>query len=69
MVGKKLNTNAGNAGFDDKKKYYTTNTELEITQQIVEEYQKWDSAAVKKRAEQLLPLILEIWNFDNPSRV
>jgi hypothetical protein len=69
MVGKKLNANAGNSGFDEKKQYYAANTELEITQQIVKQYQKWDSAGVQKRAEQLLPLVLEIWNFDNPSRV
>jgi hypothetical protein len=69
MLGKRLNSAIANSGFPKKKAYYTKNTELAITKKIAAEYQKWDVAAVHKRTKQLLPVVMEIWDFNNTSRV
>jgi len=69
MLGTKLNGNIGNAGFATKKPYYAKNTELDMTQKIANKYQTWNVATILQRAKEIIPLIIEIWNFDNPSRV
>ena len=68
MLGAKLNGNVGNEVLPLKKPYYAKNTELEMTQEIAKKYQAWDVAAILKRATEMIPLIIEVWNFDNPSR-
>jgi len=70
MLGKKLNGNSANVGYASKREYYKKNTELKITQELAEKYKRWDTLAIYHRAKNLLlPQILEIWDFDNPSRV
>lgn len=69
MLGSKLNSAVGNAGFAIKRPYYTQNTELDMAQDVANKYTVWNVASVLKRASELVPLIIEIWNFDNPSRV
>ena len=69
MLGKRLNGNAGNAGFPKKRVYYEKNTELEMAKRVAADYQSWDIAAIHKRTKQLIPLVAEIWNFNNTSRV
>jgi hypothetical protein len=69
MLGKRLNSNVANSGFTKKREYYEKNSELEITKRVAKDNHSWDVTAIHKRTKQLVPLILEIWNFDNPSRV
>jgi hypothetical protein len=40
-----------------------------MAQDIAKKYVKWGKDAIEKRAESLGPLITEVWDFDNPSRV
>lgn len=69
MLGRRLNTAVGNSGYAKKRPYYEKNTELLMTQKLAKDNTKWDQAAILKRAKQLLPLIIEVWDFNNPSRV
>jgi hypothetical protein len=36
---------------------------------IAKEYKTWDRSTIEKRAKKLAPLLMSVWNFDNPSRV
>jgi hypothetical protein len=70
MLGYRLNSNrAKNRGFDYKKTVYGSMSELEISQLIAGRYARWDEEAIKDRAANLASDVLEIWDFDNPSRV
>jgi len=69
MLGKRLNTNVGNSGFAKKREYYEKNSELEMAKQLAKDYKSWDLANIYKRTKQLMPLVLQVWDFDNPSRV
>lgn len=69
MLGKRLNTEVANTGFAKKREHYEKKTELKITQQLAKDYNSWDVAAVQKRAKQLMSLVLQVWDFDNPSYV
>lgn len=69
MLGKRLNTTVGNAGFATKRAYYEKNTELKITQQVAKDYQSWNAASIQKRTKQLMKYVTEIWDFNNLSRV
>jgi len=68
MLGQRLNANIANLGFDKKKDCYAK-SELEIAKQIAKDYETWDSHSLFERAKYLLPKIVEVWNFNNPSRV
>ena len=67
MLGERLNARVANLGFDNKKKTYAK-SELEMAKQVTQ-YTTWDSAAILDRAKKMLPLIVQVWDFDNPSRV
>jgi hypothetical protein len=69
MLGKRMNSTIGNAGYPKKRPYYQKNTELKISQDLAAQYQTWDVAAIQKRAKQLLPVVVEVWNFNNTSFV
>lgn len=69
MLGERLNRDAGNQEFSVKRAHYAKNSELQMAQQIAKEYKDWDSTAIQDRAKKLAPLVIEVWNFNNPSRV
>jgi len=69
MLGERLNRDAANKEFAVKATHYAKNSELEMAQAIAREYQKWDKDTIPDRAKKLAPLVIEVWNFDNPSRV
>jgi hypothetical protein len=69
MLGKKMNGAIGNAPYATKRPYYQANTELVMSQNLAEHYKEWNLEAVQQRAKNLLPLIIEVWNFDNTSYV
>jgi hypothetical protein len=68
MLGERLNNKAKNAEYKVKKIKYAA-SELEMTKAIARTYNKWDQSTIVKRATGLLPLLNEVWSFDNPSRV
>jgi hypothetical protein len=69
MLGERLNKGAANKEFNAKKVHYAKGSELEMAKEIARKYTKWDKATIQDRAKRLLPLVLEVWNFENPSRV
>ena len=69
MLGQRLNRKARNSEFSVKREHYEKKSELEMAQQIAKDYLVWDESAIKDRAEKLASLVLQIRNFDNPSRV
>jgi hypothetical protein len=69
VLGTRLNKNAANSGYPTKRPYYQANTELEMTKQLANKYDVWNVNSIKARAEELGADVIQIWNFDNTSRV
>jgi hypothetical protein len=69
MLGERLNRDAGNKEFSVKRAHYAKNSELEMAQDVAKTYKTWDKDTIADRAKRLAPLVIEVWNFDNPSRV
>ncbi len=69
MLGLRLNRDAANRGFPFKRAEYYEKSELTMATELAKDNATWDKDAVEKRAKKLAPLVVEIWNFDNPSRV
>ena len=68
MLGKRLNNTAASKGFPGKKEEYAKSSVV-MSQEVASQYDKWGYKEIFARAKTLVPLVLEIWNFDNPSRV
>ena len=68
MLGERLNRKAKNLEYDVKRTKYST-SELVMAQAIAETYGVWDRSTIEHRATSLASLLMEVWNFDNPSRV
>lgn len=69
MLGERLNSDIANKGYDKKRPHYQKTTELKMAQELAKAYTKWNESTIMDRAEKLAPFVVEIWNFDNPSRV
>lgn len=69
ILGKRLNREAANKEFSVKREHYAQKSELEMAQRIATDYSVWNEATIKDRATKLAELAVEVWNFDNPSRV
>jgi hypothetical protein len=67
MLGERLNDKAANETFDIKKLIYEK-SELAMAKGVANSYSAWDVNAVQDRAKKIIPHVLNIWNFDNPSR-
>lgn len=68
-LGKRLNHNAANQSYPTKREYYLANTTLEITLLIARDYSKWGKDEILHRADRLRKPVMDIWSFDNTSRV
>jgi hypothetical protein len=68
IFGKRANRKVANAEFLVKQPRYAL-SKVEMTKDIASTYTQWDESTIKARAERLAKLVLEIWNFDNTSRV
>jgi len=68
IYGKKANRKAANAEFPDKKARYAL-SKVVMTQEIAADYAQWDEAAIRSRAAHLAKLAVQVWRFDNISRV
>lgn len=69
IFGRRMNRKAANKEFDIKRAQYDEKTEVIMTKQLAQNYTVWDETTIKDRAFKLTDKMLEIWNFDNPSRV
>ena len=68
IFGKKANRKAANAEFQEKQHRYALSKVL-MTSEIASNYAQWDESTIKDRARKLAKLIVQVWRFDNPSRV
>jgi len=69
MLGRRLNREAANSEFEIKRRHYEGKSELLMAKEIAKSYDKWDENTIKDRAKRLAKLAVEVWDFDNPSRV
>jgi hypothetical protein len=69
VFGKRLNKKAANGEFAAKKELYEKASELEMAKEIARDYKEWNKLSIEERAQKLAPRVVEVWNFDNPSRV
>lgn len=68
IFGKKANKKVENFEYPIKQPKYAA-SQVAMTKEIAAEYGKWDESTILDRAAHLAKLIVEIWKFDNPSRV
>jgi hypothetical protein len=69
ILGERLNREAANKDYSVKKLHYEEKSELEMARKIAKTYTDWNEASIKDRANKLVKAVLQIWDFDNPSRV
>jgi Protein of unknown function DUF262/Protein of unknown function (DUF1524) len=69
MLGERLNRGVGNDVFDVKREHYEKKSELAMARAVAQEYKKWNVTNIVDRAKKFAPLVVEVWNFNNPSRV
>jgi pyrimidine operon attenuation protein/uracil phosphoribosyltransferase len=68
IFGKKANKKVENFEYLLKKPKFAL-SQVKMTQQIAGKYNTWDEATILDRAKELATLVVQIWNFANPSRV
>ena len=68
IFGKRANRKAANGEFPTKLPRYEQ-SKVVMTKEIAEQYDHWDEETIKERASKLAKLVVEVWTFDNPSRV
>jgi hypothetical protein len=69
MLGERLNNAARSKGYPNKRDLHYGASELVMVQDLAKAYDHWDATVIEARAKSLGPLLNEVWNFDNPSRV
>jgi hypothetical protein len=69
MLGERLNTGAASKGYTAKRTAYYQKSELTMAQQLASAYSHWDGPSIIKRAESLGKYVIQVWDFNNPSRV
>ena len=69
MLGTRLNRAAENSKYATKKAHYESKSELEMPRRVAKEFKTWNAEAVRKRAASMYSDVVEIWDFNNPSRV
>jgi hypothetical protein len=68
LMGRRSNTRAGNAEFPAKSEEFSK-SKWEITNSIPTHYSEWTPKEIKARAQQMMKHAVEIWSFENSSRV
>ena len=68
IFGTRANRKAGNKDFPTKRPRYAAST-IKMTKELAAKYDHWDAETIKERAKSFAGLVVEVWNFDNPSRV
>lgn len=69
ILGEKINGATANKAYVVKRKHYERKTDVAMSKRIANDYEKWDEDSIVDRAAKLAPIVAEIWNMDNPSRV
>ncbi|MGD1154192.1 MAG: HNH endonuclease family protein [Syntrophales bacterium] len=68
FFGKKANRKAANNEYSVKRPRYEK-SELTMTQDIARDYNDWNEKTIRNRAKTLAKSVVEVWDFNNPSRV
>ena len=68
IFGKKANKKVENFEYPVKQPKYAASLVV-MTNQIASQYSKWDETTIIDRATQLAKLVVQVWDFNNPSRV
>ena len=68
IFGRKANKKVENFEYALKQPKYAA-SQVVMTKEIAARYQKWDEATITDRATRLAGLVVQVWDFANPSRV
>ena len=68
IFGRRANKKVGNSEYPEKKQKYAASQVL-MTNEIAARYGKWEQQEIIDRAEHLAKKVVQVWTFDNPSRV
>jgi hypothetical protein len=68
IFGKRANKKVENFEYHVKQPKYAQ-SQVKMTNQIAAKYNKWDETTIADRAKELAGLVVQVWNFANPSRV
>jgi len=68
IFGRRANKKVENFEYSIKRSKYAA-SQVRMTKEIAEEYSTWDETTILKRAHHLAKLVVQVWNFKNPSRV
>jgi hypothetical protein len=68
IFGKKANKKVANFEYDIKLPKYAASL-VAMTNNIASKYSKWDETTIIDRATDLAKLVVQVWDFNNPSRV
>ena len=68
IFGKKANKKVENFEYNIKQPKYLL-SQVVMTKEIASKYNQWDDTTILDRAKNLAGLVVQVWNFNNPSRV
>ena len=68
IFGRKANRKVENFEYSVKQPKYAA-SQVKMTNEIAAKYSKWDKSTVLSRAKALADLVVQVWKYDNPSRV
>jgi len=68
IFGKRANRKVENFEYLIKQPKYAA-SQVKMTNEIAATYNNWDETTILKRAARLADLVVQVWNFANPSRV
>ncbi len=68
VFGKRANKKVENFEYPIKKPKYAASPVI-MTNEIASKYDKWGEQEIMERAAHLAKKVVQVWNFDNPSRV
>jgi hypothetical protein len=68
IYGRKANRKVENKEYHIKQPRFAT-SQVTMTNEIAKTYKTWDVDVIEKRARRLAKLVVEVWDFDNTSRV
>lgn len=68
VFGRRANKKVENFEYPIKKPKYAA-SQVVMTNEIASKYDKWEEPEIMNRAADLAKKVVQVWNFDNPSRV
>jgi len=68
IFGKRANKKVDNFEYHIKQPKYAA-SQVVMTNEIASKYSKWDETTILDRAAHLADMVVQVWNFANPSRV